>query len=874
MDLPSLWRRLQYLRPASRRRHEIEMREELESLAAIEGRRQLGNLTLAMEDARAAWGWTWLSGITADIRFAFRTMRLQPAFVAVSVLSLGLAIGANSAIFSFADALLLRPLPVPDPSHVLDVSNVIPDDPVEGMSYPDYRDFRNTSRSFAGLAAYRLTTVAAATDPAAPARVRFAALVSDNFFSVLQVPPAAGRAFLRDEAGAPGQPVAIISDDLRQQFAREWPPVGGTLRINGIVFTIVGVVPNSFTGLDRFIRPSVYLPLAMSQRLAAAAADPLEDRAQHNLIIKGRLNPGVSMISAQAELATVAADLEREYPKTNRNRHPIIRTELQKRRLQSPQLLSYIKMLFGLVGLILIIACSNIANLLLARARARSAEIAIRLSIGAARGRLVRQLMTESFLLACLGGIAGLGFAYLGVLFLQTLSVPSDPPNILAVEMDWRVVEFSFLAALLSCLIFGLVPAWQTVRMDFFGALKSGGRGAAGSRRTLGRDSLVVAQIALAMVVLIAAGMFLAGFRRALLLTPDFRTDHVLSMDTAPALLHYKPEQTMAFYRQLVDRARTMAGVADVALAEAIPLSPAQTVVTVVPEGYQFPKGREKAIEFGGAVDAAYFQAMRVAIVRGRAFTDDDRADTRRVVIVNEQFAKIYWPKQDPIGKRVRLNSPDEPSAEVVGVAKTGHYLSVSEPPSPYIYLPYAQNPRQRMTLILQSTGEAAALAAPLRDLVRSIDDNMPIFNLRPVAVLYDSRATGTWLQFFQMVGSIGFIGLALATSGVYGLIAYAVSRRVQEFGIRVALGAGRGDVVWLVERRGLLLGVTGIALGGVFTRVAIPLLSAGFFGLSATSPAVYAIVPALLLVVAAAASYVPARRAAGLDPLQALRNE
>jgi predicted permease len=482
--------------------------------------------------------------------------------------------------------------------------------------------------------------------------------------------------------------------------------------------------------------------------------------------------------------------------------------------------------------------------------------------------------MTESFLLACLGGVAGLAFAYAGVLFLQTLSVPSDPPNVLAVEMDWRVVEFSFLAALFSCLIFGLVPAWQTVRMDFFGTLKSGGRGASASRRTLGRDSLVVAQIALAMVVLIAAGMFLAGFRRALLLTPDFRTDHVLTTDTAPALLHYTPDQTMAFYRQLVDRARTMPGVVDVAMAEAIPLSTSPAVMTVVPEGYQFPKGREKEIEFGGAVDAAYFRTMRVAIVRGRAFTEDDRAATRRVAIVNEQFAKTYWPKQDPIGKRVRLNSPDGPSAEVVGIAKTGHYLSVSEPPSPYIYVPYAQNPRPRMTLILQSAGDPAALASPLRDLVRSIDDNMPIFNLRPVAVLYDSRATGTWLQFFQMVGSIGLIGLALATSGVYGLIAYTVSRRVQEFGIRVALGAGRRDVVWLVERRGLILAAAGIALGGVLTRVAMPLLSAGFFGLSATSPIVYAIVPLLLLAVASAASFVPARRAAALDPLQALRHE
>jgi predicted permease len=757
----------------------------------------------------------------------------------------------------------------------LDVGNPTPDNPFEGMSFPDYRDLRDQSHSFSGLAAYRLTALAAAANPAAPARMRFASLVSGNFFAVAGVTPSAGRAFRPDEATRPRQPVAMVSCDFgRQNYGGERAAIGSALRLNGIVFTIVGVTPASFTGLDRFVRPSIFVPLGMAQRLEGEAADPLEDRGRHDLVVKGRLRAGASQASAQAELATIGAALERAYAKTNRNRHMAVRTEWQRRIRQTPQMPTLVKMLMGLVALIPIIACSNVANLWLARGRARSREVAIRLSMGARRSRVVRQLMTESLMVAIAGGAAGLFLAYGGILLLETLSVPSDPPNVLGVQLDWRVVEFSMLAALGSCIFFGLAPAWQSARTDFVSALKAGGDGASGTRRTFGRDVLVTGQIALAMVVAIAAGMFLAGFRNMLALPPEFRTDHLISLDTAPAVLHYSPEQTQAFYRRLVDRVRTMAGVAAVALTEALPLSPAQTIVTVVPEGYQFPKGREKTIEFGAAVDAGYFSTMRVEIKRGRAFTDDDRAGSRPVAIVNEQFAKTYWAGRDAIGKRIRLDGMEGPAAEVVGVAKTGHYLTVNETPAPYVYVPYAQNPRARMTLIVQSAGDAGALAAPLRDAVRSIDGNVPVFNLRTVATLYKSRVTDTWLQYFQMVGTMGFIGLALATTGLYGLVAYTVSRRVKEFGIRVAVGASRRDVVWLVERRGLILAGAGIAAGGALTAAATPLLSAGFPGLGVSSPAVYTLVPLALLVVSAAASYVPARRAAGLDPLRALRNE
>lgn len=855
------------LLPGWRRREEREMREELDALAAIAGRKELGNLTLAMEDVRAAWGWTWLGGVLADVRYSLRALLRQPVFAGVAVLSLALAIGANSAIFSLADAMLLRPLPVRNPAGLLDVSNTTLDNPLEGMSFPDYRDLRDKSRSFSGLAAYRLTTLGVATNPAAPARIRFAALVTDNFFSVTGVELSA--------AVSGARPVAAISYEFWQEnYPRGRSAIGSVLRLNGIAFTIVGVAPASFTGLDRFVRPSIYVPLAMGQRLSAMPADPLEDRGKHDLVVKGRLRAGVSRKSAQAELGVIGAALEREYPKTNRNRRMAVRTEFERRSLQSPQLLAMVKMLMGLVTLILIIACSNLANLLLARGRARIREIAIRLSIGAGRNRVVRQLMTESLIVSLAGCVVGLLVAYGGILLLDMMSVPSDPPSVLGVRMDWRVVEFSLLTALASCLFFGLAPAWQTARTDFVTALRSGGQGASGKLRIFGRDVLVTAQMALAMVVLIAAGMFLTGFRNLLAMPPEFRTDHLISLDTAPAVLHYSPEQIKDFYRRLVDGVRAMPGVAGVAMTESLPLSPSQTVVTVVPEGYRFPQGREKTVEFGAAVDGGFFSALHVVIESGRAFSEHDRADSPRVAIVNRQFANTYWPNQDPLGKRIRLGSADGPAAEVVGVAKTGHYLTVNETPSPFVYLPYEQNPRPRMTLVVESVGDAAGLAKPLRDAVRSIDSDVPVFNLRPVATLYESRVTDTWLNFFQMVGTMGFIGLVLATTGLYGLVAYTVSRRVKEFGIRVALGASRGDLVWLVERPGLILAAAGIAAGGGLTAAAVPLLAAGFPGLGVSSPTVYVLVPLLLLTVSAAASYVPARRAAGLDPLRALRNE
>jgi len=847
------------------------MQEELASLADIAGRREIGNLTLAAENARELWSWPW-SGFLADLRYALRMLRRQPVFFAVAVVSLALGIGANSAIFSFADAILLRPLPVVRPSEVLTIDSSTPDDLFAGISYPDYRDLRDKCRAFSGLVAYRPAPVAAATTPAAPPQMRLGTMVSDNFFHVLGIVPSLGRTFLPEEGNAPGRaPVAILGHAFwNTQYGADRAVLGRSLRLNGIDFTIIGVAPESFPGVERFFLPSVFVPLSMWGRLGAEKEEPMEDRGRHQLSVKGRLSAGASRQSAQAELAAIARNLARAYPNTNHNRHLAVRTEIEAVLRQAPERQTWVTMLMMLAGLVLIIACANVANLMLARARARSREIAIRLAIGAGRFRLARQLMTESLAVALLGGLAGLGFGYGGIVFLGAIHVPGD--FVLGMQPDARVLGFSLVAALASSVLFGLAPVLEARRVQLVPALKSGGSISA-RRPTIGRNVLVVGQISLAMVLLIAAGILLDSFQKMLVVNLGFRTDHLISMELDPSVLRYSPDQTSGFYRKLVDRVRELPGVRSVAVAEALPLSPRQTRLAVVPEGYQLPKGRETVTAPGGAFDEKYFSTMKIAIVRGRAFSADDRAGSRRVAVVNEEFAKTYWPNHNPVGMRLRLDRADGPAAEVVGVAKTGRYLFPWEAPTAYVYLPYQQNRRSRMALIAESHGDPAALAALLRGVVHTLDADQPIYNLRTVAS-YTTWALDNWLIFLQAITTMGLLGLTLAMVGLYGLISYSVSRRTAEIGVRMALGASRAQVLRLVLRQGVILAVTGIAVGGVLAALVAPALAAGLVGLGTVNIAIYFVVPMALLVVSVAACYLPARRAAMLDPIRALRYE
>jgi putative ABC transport system permease protein len=657
------------------------------------------------------------------------------------------------------------------------------------------------------------------------------------------------------------------------QYGRSGSVLGRTLRLNGIDFTIIGVAPESFPGLDRFFDPSVFVPLSMWGQLAGGQQNPLEDRGLHDLTVLGRLRPGVSRKTAQAELAKLGRDLEEAYPKTNANRRVAAETELKATVQNEPDRFALVIMLMVLAGLVLIIACANVASLLLARSRARGREIAIRLAIGAGRTRLVRQLMTESLVLGLLGGGIGLGFGYAGIRFLGTMRLSFSTPFKLGVQLDSRVLLFSLVAALAACVLFGLAPALRAAGVNLIEALKARSEVQSAGRRTIGRNVLVVGQIALTMALLMVTGALVNSFRRMLTADPGFQPENLIAMHLDPAVLRYSPDQTRSFYRELLDSVQALPGVRDVTLSQSLQLSPDQSSLSVIPEGYQLPKGVESVNVFGSAVDENYFNTMHIAIINGRAFSAHDAAGSRRVAIVNQQFAKIYWPNRDPLGQRLRLGSPDGPIAEVVGVAKTGRYLTPWEKPRPYVYLPYAQNQRSQMNLIVESQGDPAALAAPLRNIVRTFEPDMPISGLEPVTTII-RWSINNWTIIVEIVAVLGIMGLILALIGLYGVVSYSVSRRTTEIGLRMAVGARPVDVIKLIIRQGLVLAAVGIVIGGVLTMAIVPAIASALAGLASVDVVMSITVPLALLAACGVACYLPARRAARLDPLHALRYE
>ncbi len=837
-----------------------------------------GGIAHALEALRDQRGLPWLDDLGRDLRHAVRLLRRNPVFAAIAIVSLAVGIGANCAIFSLADELILRPLPVRDPGAVVTVNADAPDQGSGGgrMSYPNYRDLRDASRSFDGLVAYRLSTVGFARSREAVRELRTGVLVSDNFFSVLGVQPALGRSFTPDEGQVPGRDaVVVLSYDFwKNALAADRSILDDVVWMNGIPFHVVGVAPASFTGTEQPFRPAFYVPLMMAQRLGAALQDPLEKRDERAYWIKGRLRAGISTQSARAELTTVWNQLAQQYPDANRNRTIGVRSELQERIRQDPQDAVLLAILGALAAAVLIIACANVANLMLGRARARSREMAIRLALGVSRTRLLRQLATEGLVLTLAGFAVGVGIAYGAIRFLQT--IPARDQVVLAPQLDERVLLFGLFAAAASAILFGLAPARQSLRTNLTPALKTSEPSETSRTRTVGRYVLVVGQIASSMVLLVAVGMLLDGFRKAVVLEPGFRIDHLTIMSTDTSVSQYTAPQTRAFYRALVERARALPGVVSAALTSAVPFDvDSQRTEAVIPEGYLFPRAQGSVSVFAAVVDERYFDTMQIPVARGRAFTADDKDGSRLVAIVNEELAKTYWPNQDPVGKRIRLADSRGPWLDVVGVTPTGKYTWVGEAPTPFLYLPFAQHERTEMSLMVETANaDPAVLVTPLRDVVRSIDVNQPISNLRTFWSLYQERTIAIPLIVMQMVGAMGLLGLMLALIGLYGLVAYSVARRTREIGIRMAIGAGKSDVLTMVLRQGLTLSLAGVAVGGVASVVVGRLLTAALVGLGTPNPATYVIVPAALIGLTMAASYFPARRASLVDPLVALRYE
>lgn len=823
----------------------------------------------------------WLGRRWQDLRYGLRVLAGSPGFAVIAVLSLAIGIGATCAIFSFADGLLLRPLPVARPGDVVTVGSTTNLEAfgVSALvsSYPDYLDLRDRSRSFSGLVAFRYISAGFASHSTDMPKLKMGMLASGNLFSAMGVMPALGRPFRAEEDQVPGRDAVVVLSHAiwEQEFGSDPGVLGRRVTIDRHSFTVIGVAPVAFR-VDPYVQPDFFVPLMMAPQLVSdPKAASLHARDSRDLTLKGRLAPGVSQASALAEVTAIGADLARAYPDTNKNRRFALRSEIQNRIAESPPDAMLVAMLATLALAVLFVACANVAGLLTSRAPARAREMALRIAIGAGRGRLVSQLITESVIIALAGGLAGLGVGYAGMTLFRQIQLPTDLPIAITFQMDQRALLFSLIVAFASAVLFGLSPAIQATRTDLTAIMKAGDAVAPGGRRW-GRTLLVGGQVAVSVVLLVVALFMYHGFSRQMATGPGYRTDHLLMMSFDTTLVRYTDAQSEQFFKEVADRARAVPGVTNVALGSGVPMSNETVgVETLVPEGFQFPVGKDSATVLSSRIDEHYFDTLGLALLRGRDFRADDTRDAPKVAIVNEVFARHYWPNQDPIGKRVRLTERDNAWVQIVGLAKTSKYLFIAEPPTEFLYLPYRQWRTQRMIMLAQSAGDPSSLAGPLREVVRGLDANLPIYGVRTMADLYSMRATRIFTVIVGTVASLGLLGLGLAIVGLYGLVAYAVSRRTREIGIRMAIGADQGDVLRMVLRQGVVLAIVGLAVGLAASVGAGQVLRAAFpsgdnqrdFG------ALLVVIP-VVLAVTSLATYIPARRASRVDPTQALRHE
>jgi predicted permease len=812
-----------------------------------------------------------------DLRYALRIFRKNPGFAAVAICSLAIGIGANSAIYSFADGLLLRPLPVAEPSRILNISHVTTGafGANTSISYPDYVDLRDRNHTFDGLIATSYASFGFAADRTTQPRRKFGIFVSGNFFQVLGVTPQVGRRFRTDEDNVAGKnPVVVLGHDLWvSEFGKNPAVSGRSLWLNGTEFTIIGVAPETFPGLGQ-VKPALFVPLAMSAALGET--NNLVKRDVRWLELKGRLKPGVGIAQARADVESIATALRGMYPKSDENLKLKVETEFQMRAENSPPDTALVVMLGLLALCVLLVACANVTGLLLSRSTMRVREIALRLAVGANRASLIRQLLLENLLLALAGGAAGLLVAMGAIEFFNSLPMPTEIPLDINFRLDERALLFTLAAAVLSTFVFGLTPALGTTRVDLIQALKERDATASRGSRLWGRNLIVGGQVALSLVLLLISAVLVDGFRGQLRQGPGYRIDHLQLMSFDPNLLHYGDSQRDLFYKQLLDKLRLTPDVASVALTSSIPMSPADiSMIGVVPEGHTLKRGEAVATAFDSVVTPDYFQTMAIPVLRGRGFLESDKMHAPQVAIVNEQFAHHYWPNENAIGKQIRLKEATGKAVEIVGVAKTSKYVWITESPIDFVYLPFAQNAQADMTLVVQTKNtDAATLVPALRQVVQSQDRNMPIFEVRTMKNLYEARAVATPNLVSETVGGLGLMGLILSVIGLYGVVSYSVNKRTREFGIRMAVGADRQGVLGMVLKQSLVLGAAGLAVGliaGIFVTQAVT--SQMMFSFH-TGVLPFFVVSLVLLLTVGLAGYVPARRASLIDPMRALREE
>jgi predicted permease len=824
-----------------------------------------------------------MHGLGEDLRYAVRLLLKHRGFTLIAVATLGLGVGVNTAIFSVVNAVFLRQLPVPDAHELVFGFEGTRSHPWQTTSYPTYRDYRERSGVFADLAAYGPIRVSLSSDER-PDLVQ-GAIVTGNYFEVLGVAPAQGSLLSPADDQAPNaHPVAVISHRLWQgRFQGSPAVVGRELRLNGRPFTVKGVAPRGFEGAELLERTDVYVPMMMQAVVRpprggyAGEMDPdlLNRRGGGWLRMLGRLKPGVTLAAAQANVARVSAELAQAYADTHRERgvtlFPVTRIDPRGYR----PLVSAAVLLLGVTGIVLLITCANVANLLLARAAARRREIAVRLALGAGRRRVARQLLTESVLLACLGGSVGVLFAAWTVELLQ-----ATPPRVgvfsfaLDFGLDGRVFAFALLLSLLTGIVFGLAPAWRAARSDVASDLKDAGAAATPRARRFGlQNCLVVAQMSLSVVSLLCAGLFLRSLQRIQAVDPGFDAERVLTGSLDVDLLRYSTAQGREFYRRAVERVAALPGVERASLARIVPIAGGGrfTAFSLAPEPGTPDAARAAATPCAAnVVGIGYFDTMGIPIVAGRDFGEQDATAGAGVVIVNQTFVRRHLGGQDPVGRRIRVGIADPTWREIVGVARDSKYRMLSEDATPFIYQPLAQNHETGMALLVRSA-DPASVAPAARTAVQSLEPNLPLGDLQPLSELLDSALYPSRMAA-ALLSALGSLALLLAAVGLYGVMSYSVAQRTREIGARMALGARVADVVRLVLRRALGLVGVGLALGWIAAAAVSRVLAGFLFGIDALDPLTFIAVPFVLVVAGLLASYLPARRAARVDPVLALR--
>jgi putative ABC transport system permease protein len=804
-----------------------------------------------------------MSTLIQDLRYAGRMMIKQPFFFAVAVITLALGIGANTAIFTVVDGVLLRPLPYDDPDRIVWLWDTLPQLATAPTSLPEFLDWRDQNKSFEYLAAYQSGNMF--LDDGSGVQDTPVGLVTPDTFSLFRVKPLLGRTFTEEETQPGRYRVVVLGQSIWQRrFGSDPGVLGRTIQLSGAKYTIIGVVPAGFSFPNK---SELWRPLQI---------DPNKlDRGPHYLRVVGRLKTGITLPQAQAEMSTIASRLSEQFPEKTAGHG--IKLELL-RDVVVGDIGTALFVLLGAVGFVLLIACANVANLLLARAGARQREIAIRTALGASRGRVIRQLLTESVLLAAAGGTAGILIAFWGVGSLVSLS-PGTIPRANEIHVDARVAAFALLISVVTGIAFGLAPALQVSKPNLTDALKESARTTAGAQRSRLRSSLVVLEIAMSLVLLIGAGLMIKSFAKLNRVNPGFNPDNLLTMGvTLLGSAYPEDNKVAAFYSEMLDRLNSVPGVQSAGAITELPLSGDNTSDSFTIEGRPPISKEDQPLTECRVVTPHYFEAMKIPLLKGRDFADTDTKQTPNVAVINETFARRHFPGEDPIGHRLSLQGQFRGPLLIVGIVGDVRDFALEEPPTPEIYFPYLQNPLgesfdRSVTFVVRTKSSPTGMAETLRAELLSLDRTLPVYALKPMTE-YLSESLARRRFNLVLLSLFATVALLLAAVGIYGVISYSVSQRTHEIGVRVAVGAHSTDILKLIVGQAMLLTLLGITIGLGASVALTRLMESLLFDVSTTDPLTFVVISTVLSAVALAACFVPALRATRVDPMIALRYE